>query len=64
MRNCSQFLNSKVDATICDEIQYGVSQVLSGFNVDVVKTGVKVRFKNLCLWTWEAASLSLGLNQK
>lgn len=48
MWNCSQFLNSKIDAAICDEIQYDVSEVLSGFNVDVVNTGVKVRTENQC----------------
>lgn len=40
-QNCSQFLNSKMYAKICDEMKYNVSEVLSGFNFGVVD-----RFEN------------------
>lgn len=48
MQNCSQFLNSRIDAKICDEIKYDVSEVLSGFNAGVVNSEVNVRFENKC----------------
>lgn len=48
MQNCSQFLNSKIDAKICDKTKYDISEVLSGFNVGVVNRVVNVGFENQC----------------
>lgn len=43
MQNCIKFQNFKVAAKIYDGIKFPVSELLNGFNMHVVNSGVKVR---------------------